>query len=203
MFFFIFHQGGTFTISNLGMFGVKNFSAIINPPQSCILAVGGSEKRLMPADNEKGSVSYKAIRSWTRCVSDAIWCSVCVCACFRRFDVASMMSVTLSCDHRVVDGAVGAQWLAEFRKFLEKPVTMLLWLDCTAAKLRQQAEASHWRDLIWSKPVRILLWLVSLSSGHSQFPWRGRGRTHSAYLSVSLCLLSVFLSSRSHSSSIY
>ncbi|XP_061818445.2 dihydrolipoyllysine-residue acetyltransferase component of pyruvate dehydrogenase complex, mitochondrial [Nerophis lumbriciformis] len=89
-------QGGTFTISNLGMFGVKNFSAIINPPQSCILAVGGSEKRLMPADNERG------------------------------FDVASIMSVTLSCDHRVVDGAVGAQWLAEFRKFLEKPVTMLL-----------------------------------------------------------------------------
>lgn len=43
-----------------------------------------------------------------------------------RFDVANMMSVTLSCDHRVVDGAVGAQWLAEFRKFLEKPVTMLL-----------------------------------------------------------------------------
>ncbi|XP_061105072.1 dihydrolipoyllysine-residue acetyltransferase component of pyruvate dehydrogenase complex, mitochondrial isoform X2 [Conger conger] len=89
-------QGGTFTISNLGMFGIKNFSAIINPPQACILAVGGSERRLLPADNEKG------------------------------FDVASMMSVTLSCDHRVVDGAVGAQWLAEFRKFLEKPVTMLL-----------------------------------------------------------------------------
>ncbi|KAM9333268.1 dihydrolipoyllysine-residue acetyltransferase component of pyruvate dehydrogenase complex, mitochondrial isoform 1-T1 [Pholidichthys leucotaenia] len=89
-------QGGTFTISNLGMFGIKNFSAIINPPQSCILAVGGSEKRLLPADNEKG------------------------------FDVASMMSVTLSCDHRVVDGAVGAQWLAEFRKFLERPITMLL-----------------------------------------------------------------------------
>ncbi|XP_018547761.1 dihydrolipoyllysine-residue acetyltransferase component of pyruvate dehydrogenase complex, mitochondrial [Lates calcarifer] len=89
-------QGGTFTISNLGMFGIKNFSAIINPPQACILAVGGSDKRLIPADNEKG------------------------------FDVASMMSVTLSCDHRVVDGAVGAQWLAEFRKFLEKPVTMLL-----------------------------------------------------------------------------
>lgn len=89
-------QGGTFTISNLGMYGIKHFSAIINPPQACILAVGGSEKRLLPADNEKG------------------------------FDVASMMSVTLSCDHRVVDGAVGAQWLAEFRKFLEKPVTMLL-----------------------------------------------------------------------------
>ncbi|XP_051537755.1 dihydrolipoyllysine-residue acetyltransferase component of pyruvate dehydrogenase complex, mitochondrial-like [Myxocyprinus asiaticus] len=89
-------QGGTFTISNLGMYGIKNFSAIINPPQACILAVGGSEKRLLPADNERGS------------------------------DVASMMSVTLSCDHRVVDGAVGAQWLAEFRKFLEKPFTMLL-----------------------------------------------------------------------------
>ncbi|KAM7086059.1 dihydrolipoyllysine-residue acetyltransferase component of pyruvate dehydrogenase complex, mitochondrial isoform 2-T2 [Molossus nigricans] len=79
-------QGGTFTISNLGMFGIKNFCAIINPPQACILAIGASEDRLVPADNEKG------------------------------FDVASMMSVTLSCDHRVVDGAVGAQWLAEFRK---------------------------------------------------------------------------------------
>ncbi|XP_074072774.1 dihydrolipoyllysine-residue acetyltransferase component of pyruvate dehydrogenase complex, mitochondrial [Macrotis lagotis] len=89
-------QGGTFTISNLGMFGIKNFSAIINPPQACILAIGASEKRLVPSDNEKG------------------------------FDVASMMSVTLSCDHRVVDGAVGAQWLAEFKKYLEKPITMLL-----------------------------------------------------------------------------
>uniref|UniRef100_A0A8C5MQV0 Acetyltransferase component of pyruvate dehydrogenase complex n=1 Tax=Leptobrachium leishanense TaxID=445787 RepID=A0A8C5MQV0_9ANUR len=89
-------QGGTFTVSNLGMYGVKNFSAIINPPQACILAVGGSEKRLLPAENEKG------------------------------FDVANMMSVTLSCDHRVVDGAVGAQWLSEFKKFLEKPTTMLL-----------------------------------------------------------------------------
>ncbi|XP_037402079.1 dihydrolipoyllysine-residue acetyltransferase component of pyruvate dehydrogenase complex, mitochondrial isoform X2 [Pygocentrus nattereri] len=89
-------QGGTFTVSNLGMYGIKNFSAIINPPQACILAVGGSEKRLLPADNERG------------------------------FDVSNMMSVTLSCDHRVVDGAVGAQWLAEFRKFLEKPITMLL-----------------------------------------------------------------------------
>ncbi|KAM9114077.1 dihydrolipoyllysine-residue acetyltransferase component of pyruvate dehydrogenase complex, mitochondrial isoform 1-T1 [Pangshura tecta] len=89
-------QGGTFTVSNLGMYGIKNFSAIINPPQACILAVGTSENRLVPANNEKG------------------------------FGVASMMSVTLSCDHRVVDGAVGAQWLAEFKKFLEKPTTMLL-----------------------------------------------------------------------------
>ncbi|XP_008121891.2 dihydrolipoyllysine-residue acetyltransferase component of pyruvate dehydrogenase complex, mitochondrial [Anolis carolinensis] len=89
-------QGGTFTVSNLGMYGIKNFSAIINPPQACILAVGGSEQRLVPADNEKG------------------------------FATSSVMSVTLSCDHRVVDGAVGAQWLAEFKKFLEKPSTMLL-----------------------------------------------------------------------------
>ncbi|KAM3921713.1 dihydrolipoyllysine-residue acetyltransferase component of pyruvate dehydrogenase complex, mitochondrial isoform 2-T2 [Leptodactylus fuscus] len=89
-------QGGTFTVSNLGMYGIKNFSAIINPPQACILAVGGSENRLVPADNERG------------------------------FEVANIMSVTLSCDHRVVDGAVGAQWLAEFKKFLEKPTTMLL-----------------------------------------------------------------------------
>ncbi|XP_067910049.1 dihydrolipoyllysine-residue acetyltransferase component of pyruvate dehydrogenase complex, mitochondrial [Heterodontus francisci] len=89
-------QGGTFTISNLGMYGIKNFSAIINPPQACILAVGGSEQRLLPAENERG------------------------------FDVSNMMAVTLSCDHRVVDGAVGAQWLAEFKKFLERPSTMLL-----------------------------------------------------------------------------
>ncbi|XP_078388413.1 dihydrolipoyllysine-residue acetyltransferase component of pyruvate dehydrogenase complex, mitochondrial [Cetorhinus maximus] len=89
-------QGGTFTISNLGMYGIKNFSAIINPPQACILAVGGSEQRLLPAENERG------------------------------FDVSNVMAVTLSCDHRVVDGAVGAQWLAEFKKFLERPSTMLL-----------------------------------------------------------------------------
>ncbi|KAF4017498.1 hypothetical protein G4228_008564 [Cervus hanglu yarkandensis] len=66
------------------------------PTQACILAIGASEDQRVPADNEKG------------------------------FDVASMMSVTLSCDHRVVDGAVGAQWLAEFRKYLEIPITMLL-----------------------------------------------------------------------------
>lgn len=89
--------GGTFTVSNLGMFGIKNFAAIINPPQACILAVGGTEKRLIPdQDSENG------------------------------YAVASMMSVTLSCDHRVVDGAVGAQWLAVFKKLLEKPYTMLL-----------------------------------------------------------------------------
>jgi len=90
-------QGGTFTISNLGMYGIKNFSAIINPPQACILAVGTTEKQLkMCQKSEKG---YKA---------------------------ASVMGVTISCDHRVVDGAVGAQWLAAFKQNLEKPSNMLL-----------------------------------------------------------------------------
>lgn len=89
--------GGTFTVSNLGMFGIKNFAAIINPPQACILAVGGTEKRLIP--DEKSEKGYA---------------------------IASTMSVTLSCDHRVVDGAVGAQWMAVFKQLLEKPHTMLL-----------------------------------------------------------------------------
>ncbi|KAK3917418.1 Dihydrolipoyllysine-residue acetyltransferase component of pyruvate dehydrogenase complex, mitochondrial [Frankliniella fusca] len=90
-------QGGTISISNLGMFGVKNFAAIVNPPQSCILAVGGTRVQLLPdKDSETG---------------------------FRKCDI---MSVTLSCDHRVIDGAVGAQWLAAFRGYLENPQTMLL-----------------------------------------------------------------------------
>jgi len=90
-------QGGTFSISNLGMFGVRNFTAIINPPQSCILAVGGTEKRLVvDTSTEQG------------------------------FRAANVMTVTLSSDHRVVDGAVGAQWLAAFKSYLEKPSTMLL-----------------------------------------------------------------------------
>lgn len=92
------YQGGTFTISNLGMFGVKNFSAIINPPQAAILAVGSSESRVVPVG--KGE--------------DA------------SLQQVQVMSVTLSCDHRVVDGAVGAQWLQAFKGFLEKPTTMLL-----------------------------------------------------------------------------
>lgn len=120
-----------------------------------------------------------------------------------RFDVANMMSVTLSCDHRVVDGAVGAQWLAEFRKFLEKPVTMLLWRDCTAIKLQQQAEASHWSDPIgrnWSGSSRD--WLA-LAPGHSLLPRRGRGRTHSAYLSVSLSFLPICLPSCAFSPILY
>lgn len=72
-------QGGTFTISNLGMFGVHNFSAIVNPPQACILAVSAAEKVVIPDDAVKGG-----------------------------FKVGSLMNVTLSSDHRVVDGAVAA-----------------------------------------------------------------------------------------------
>ncbi|XP_011300910.1 dihydrolipoyllysine-residue acetyltransferase component of pyruvate dehydrogenase complex, mitochondrial [Fopius arisanus] len=89
-------QGGTITISNLGMFGVKNFSAIVNPPQSIILAVGTTEARLIPANNERG------------------------------FTTAQYMTVTASCDHRTVDGAVGAQWLSALKSLLENPSAMLL-----------------------------------------------------------------------------
>jgi pyruvate dehydrogenase E2 component (dihydrolipoamide acetyltransferase) len=88
-------QGGTFTVSNLGMFGVSHFSAIINPPQSCILAVGGTQHAFVPGAQNQPIA-------------------------------AEMMSVTLSCDHRVVDGAVGAKWLQHFKAYLEKPHTMLL-----------------------------------------------------------------------------
>ena len=88
------YTGGTFTISNLGMFGVREFSAVINPPQAAILAVGAGEKR-------------PAVRG------DAL-------------DIATVMSVTLSADHRIVDGAVGARWLQAFKGAIENPVTMLL-----------------------------------------------------------------------------
>ncbi|KAH7719958.1 Protein DLAT-1 [Aphelenchoides avenae] len=89
-------QGGTFTVSNLGMYGsVDSFSAIINPPQSCILAVGGAKKKLVPHEED----GHRAVTT---------------------------LKVTLSCDHRVVDGAVGAVWLQHFKGFLEKPHTMLL-----------------------------------------------------------------------------
>ena len=87
-------QGGTFSISNLGMFGVREFAAVINPPHGGILAIGAGEKRPVVKD---GALS-----------------------------VATVMSCTLSCDHRAVDGAVGAQFLAAFKKLLEDPLTMLL-----------------------------------------------------------------------------
>jgi pyruvate dehydrogenase E2 component (dihydrolipoamide acetyltransferase) len=93
-------SGGTFTISNLGMFGVNNFSAIINPPQACILAVSAAEKRVVV--NEKAKEGEDPYR------------------------ISSMMNVTLSSDHRVVDGAVAAQWGIEFKKYIENPELMLL-----------------------------------------------------------------------------
>ncbi len=87
-------QGGTFSISNLGMYGIKDFQAIINPPQACILAVGaGIEKPVV----ENGEIKIRTI-----------------------------MSCTLSVDHRAVDGVVGAEYLQVFKKYIENPVTMLL-----------------------------------------------------------------------------
>jgi pyruvate dehydrogenase E2 component (dihydrolipoamide acetyltransferase) len=91
-------NGGTITITNLGMYGVRQFAAIIPPPQACVLAVGTVEKRVIPTPPESEE----------------------------EYEFAEMMTVTLSCDHRVVDGAVGAQWLAQFKGFVEDPVSMLL-----------------------------------------------------------------------------
>ena len=87
-------QGGTFSISNLGMFGIREFAAVINPPQGCILAIGAGEQRPVARDGQ--------------------------------LSVATVMTCTLSCDHRVVDGAVGAQFLAAFKRLVEDPLTMLL-----------------------------------------------------------------------------
>jgi len=87
-------QGGTFSVSNLGMFGVKEFDAIINPPQACILAVGaGAKKPYVEGDQVK---------------------------------VGTFMNCTLSVDHRAVDGAVGAEYLQYFKRFIENPVSMLV-----------------------------------------------------------------------------
>ncbi|MDC6458190.1 pyruvate dehydrogenase complex dihydrolipoamide acetyltransferase [Alphaproteobacteria bacterium] len=88
------YTGGSFTISNLGMFGVREFAAVINPPHGGILAVGAGEQRPVVIDG--------------------------------NLAVATVMSVTLSADHRAVDGAVGARWLQAFKGFVENPVTMLL-----------------------------------------------------------------------------
>ena len=88
------YVGGSFSISNLGMYGIKEFSAVINPPQGAILAVGSGEKRPIVLNDQ--------------------------------LTIASIMTVTLSCDHRVVDGAVGAQFLSVFKDFIENPSLMLL-----------------------------------------------------------------------------
>ncbi len=87
------YLGGTFSISNLGMFGIREFAAIINEPQGCILSVGAGEKRSVVKGGELA--------------------------------IATVMTVTLTCDHRVVDGATGAKWLQAFRGFVEDPITLL------------------------------------------------------------------------------
>jgi len=89
------YQGGSSAISNLGMYGVREFAAIINPPQATILAVGASRRQAI--ERPDGGVAF-----------------------------ASMLTATLSCDHRVVDGALGAQLLAAIKALLETPVTMLV-----------------------------------------------------------------------------
>jgi pyruvate dehydrogenase E2 component (dihydrolipoamide acetyltransferase) len=89
------YQGGSSAISNLGMYGVREFSAIINPPHATILAVGAARRQAV--ETADGGVAFE-----------------------------SVMTVTLSCDHRVVDGALGAELLAAFRSFVEQPVTALV-----------------------------------------------------------------------------
>ncbi|WP_321489642.1 pyruvate dehydrogenase complex dihydrolipoamide acetyltransferase [uncultured Hyphomonas sp.] len=89
------YTGGTFSISNLGMFGIKSFASIINPPEGMILSVGAGEKRAVV--NAKGNV-----------------------------EAATIMSVTLTCDHRVIGGAEGAKWLQAFKRYVETPEAMLL-----------------------------------------------------------------------------
>jgi len=88
------YQGGTFSISNLGMYGVKSFQAIINPPQGCIMAIGKVEKKPIVKNDE--------------------------------ISIASIMSATLSVDHRVVDGAIGAKFMEAFKTLIEDPLGMLL-----------------------------------------------------------------------------
>ncbi len=87
------YQGGTFSVSNLGMMGIKSFASIINEPQGCILSVGAGEKRPVVRNDQLA--------------------------------IATVMTVTLTCDHRVVDGAIGSRFLQSFKGFIEDPVTML------------------------------------------------------------------------------
>jgi pyruvate dehydrogenase E2 component (dihydrolipoamide acetyltransferase) len=88
------YQGGTTAVSNLGMFGIKDFTAVINPPHATILAVGTGEQRPIVKDG--------------------------------KIEIATMMSVTLSCDHRAVDGALGAELIGAFKTLIENPVMMMV-----------------------------------------------------------------------------
>jgi pyruvate dehydrogenase E2 component (dihydrolipoamide acetyltransferase) len=88
------YQGGTSSVSNLGMFGISHFTAVINPPQSTILAVGASEERAVVRNG--------------------------------KVEAAHIMSATLSCDHRAIDGALGAELIGAFRRLVENPVMMMV-----------------------------------------------------------------------------
>jgi pyruvate dehydrogenase E2 component (dihydrolipoamide acetyltransferase) len=88
------YEGGGFSVSNLGMYGIKNFTSIINPPQSCIIAVGAGEERPIVKDG--------------------------------KIEIATIMTVTMSADHRVVDGGTGAKFLQTLKQFIEEPASMLL-----------------------------------------------------------------------------
>ncbi len=88
------YQGGTFSVSNLGMFGITSFASIVNQPHGAIMSVGAGEQRVVVKDG--------------------------------KMEIATMMTVTLTCDHRVVDGAVGAAFLNAFKQFIEEPAAMLL-----------------------------------------------------------------------------
>jgi pyruvate dehydrogenase E2 component (dihydrolipoamide acetyltransferase) len=88
------YQGGTGSVSNLGMYGIKDFTAIINPPQSSILAVGAAEERAIVKNG--------------------------------KIEVAHIMSVTLTCDHRAIDGALGAELITAFKTLIENPVMMVV-----------------------------------------------------------------------------
>jgi pyruvate dehydrogenase E2 component (dihydrolipoamide acetyltransferase) len=87
-------EGGSFAVSNLGMFGIRDFTAVINPPQAAILAIGAGEQRAVVKDG--------------------------------KIEAATVMTVTMSCDHRVIDGATGARFLQAFKTFIEEPASMLL-----------------------------------------------------------------------------
>jgi pyruvate dehydrogenase E2 component (dihydrolipoamide acetyltransferase) len=88
------YEGGGFSVSNLGMYGIKNFTSIINPPQSCIIAVGAGEERPVVRDG--------------------------------KIEISTIMTVTMSADHRVVDGGTGAKFLQTLKQFIEEPASMLL-----------------------------------------------------------------------------
>jgi pyruvate dehydrogenase E2 component (dihydrolipoamide acetyltransferase) len=98
------------------MFGsVDHFTAIINPPQSCILAIGAARRILVPVENSEESTEKWVLASTDYSTNNPLC----------RYRPETSLKVTLSCDHRVVDGAIGAVWLQHFKQFMEEPYTMI------------------------------------------------------------------------------